>query len=143
MDRILEERAKSEVAWNVFQAPHHCSKSVMYWAEGDEEEQLKPEITGRLGDAALGPNRIVSSSNPVPESNEPGDNPPHAKAKTQYETITESFLCTMDNEEPIVARLEAGAIEFVGAAAAATSASESASKASGGRTVPASPVTYG
>ena len=60
----------------------------------------------QLDDASQDPNRVVSSSKTVPSSNKKGDDPPHAKAKKQYETITDSFLCTMDQEEPIVGRTE-------------------------------------
>ncbi len=93
--------------------------------------------------ASKSPNRIVSSSNTVPSSNRSGDNPPHAKAKTQYESITTSFLCTMDNDDPILAKLEDEKISFAAAATGAYSASEAASRARGSKTTPEDAVTYG
>ena len=142
--RIFKVSEKDDLAWNVLLAPHHCSKAVMYWKdEGDNEEKLKKHIVDEMEEVSLEPNRVVSSSNPVPSSNKHGDNPPHAKAKTQYETITESFLCTMDQDEPIVAELDDQEIVFAGAATAAISASEAADKARGSKEPPQSAHTYG
>lgn len=142
--RIFKVSTADDLAWNLLLAPHHCSKAVMYWKdEGDDEEKLKKHIVEDMGDAALEPNRVVSSSNTVPSTNEPGDNPPHAKAKTQYETITESFLCTMDQDEPIVAKLDNQKIVFAGAPTAAISASEAADKTRGSNEPPQSAHTYG
>ena len=105
--RIFEVSEADDLAWNVLLAPHHCSKSAMYWKdEGDDKEKLKKHIVDEMDTASKRPNRIVSSSNTVPSSNKSGDNPPHAKAKTQYESITTSFLCTMDNDDPIVAKVK-------------------------------------
>ena len=142
--RIFKVSEKDDLAWNVLLAPHHCSKSVMYWKdEGDDEEKLKKHIIEKMDAASLEPNRVISSSNPVPSSNKPGDNPPHAKAKTQYETITESFLCTMDQNKPIVAELVDQEIVFAGVATAAMSASAAADKARGSKVPPKSAHTYG
>ena len=142
--RIFEVSEEDDLAWNVLLAPHHCSKAAMYWKEeGDDEEKLKKHIVEEMDDASLEPNRVMSSSNPVPSSNKPGDNPPHAKAKTQYESITESFLCTMDQDEPIVAELEDGKIVLAGVATAAMTASEAADAAKGSNETPDSAHTYG
>ena len=142
--RIFEVSKKDDLAWNVLLAPHHCSKAAMYWKDdGDNEEKLKKHIVHAMDDASLEPNRVVSSSNPVPSTNKPGDNPPHAKAKTQYETITESFLCTMDQDEPIVAEIKDRKIVLTGVASAAMSASEAANAAQGSSEPPESAHTYG
>ena len=142
--RIFEKSKEDDLRWNVLLAPHHCSKSVMYWKDdGDDEEQLKQHIVKEIGDASLELNRVVSSSNPVPSSNKPGDNPPHAKAKVQYETVTESFLCTMDQTEPIVAELSGYKIVFVGKVAVAMSATQAANKARGSNNPPIDAQTYG
>ncbi len=142
--RIFEVSEDDDLAWNVLLAPHHCSKAAMYWKEeGDDEEKLKKHIVEEMDDASLKPNRVISSSNTVPSSNKPGDNPPHAKAKTQYESITESFLCTMDQDEPIVAELEDGKIVLTGVATAAMTASEAADAAKGSNETPESAHTYG
>ena len=142
--RIFEVSKAGDLAWNVLLAPHHCSKAVMYWKdEGDDKEKLKKHIVDAMDTASKAPNRIVSSSNKVPSSNKPGDNPPHSKAKTQYESITTSFLCTMDNDDPIVAKLEEEKISFAAAATASKSASEATSEARGSNTTPEDASTYG
>lgn len=142
--RIFEVSEDDDLAWNVLLAPHHCSKTAMYWKdEGEDEEMLKKHIVDEMDEASLDPNRVVSSSNPVPSSNNPGDNPPHARAKTQYETTSDSFLCTMDQDEPIVAELENGTVVLHGAASASKTASQAADEARGSNEPPRSAHTYG
>ncbi len=153
--RIFDRSKADDLAWNVLLAPHHCSKSVMYWKEeGDEEEKLQQKLLDDLEDSSRSSNRVVSSSNPVPSSNKSGDNPPHAKAKKRYETITSRFLCTMetpsqDSPKPIVVAFEGGKIKFspgggaAGGGGGGKSASESASDARGSDAPPGDPVTYG
>ena len=70
----------------------------MYWqAEDDEEEVLKQDILDRMEEAGSEPGYVVASSEPIPPSNKPGDNPPHAKAKRRYEEIAlDGFLCTQE-----------------------------------------------
>lgn len=144
INRIFNVSEVDDLAWNVLLAPHHCSKSAMYWKdeEGDEEE-LKEDIVEEMDKASLEPNRVISSSTSVPASNKPGDNPPHAKAKSQYESITDSFLCTMDQNEPIVAELGDDKIVFAGTATASMSATQAAEKAQGSNKAPESAQTYG
>ncbi len=144
LKRIFDKSDDDDLAWNVLLAPHHCSKAAMHWQdEGDDDEKLKQDIVDFMDDASLNPNRIVSSSNPVPASNKSGDNPPHAKAKTQYETITDSFLCTMDQEEPIVAEVNDSGIVLAGVAATAKTATEAADQARGRQRPPSGAHTYG
>ena len=142
--RIFEVSDRDDLAWNVLLAPHHCSKAVMYWKdEGEDDEKLKKHIVDEMEEASQTPNRVVSSSKTVPSSNKAGDNPPHAKAKKQYETITDSFLCTMDQDEPIVAQLKDKKVTFVGVATAAKSASHAADEARGSYRPPQSAHDYG
>ena len=116
LKRIFDSSTVDDIAWNIFLTPHHCSKSVMYWkGEDDAEEVLKQELLDSIEAAALSPGYIVASCEPIPSSNQPGDNPPHAIAKDRYEEITlDKFLCTQEhpNEttpEPIIFALgEAG-----------------------------------
>lgn len=100
---------QDKLEWNIFQAPHHCSKSVMYWKdEGDEEEKLKEDVLELINKASLSPGYIISSSEPIPTRDKKGANPPHAKAKRQYQTITPTdFICTQEHPnaeeaEPII-----------------------------------------
>ena len=142
--RIFKVSDSDDLAWNVLLAPHHCSKAVMYGKdEGEDEEKLKKHIVDAMDDASQTPNRVVSSSKTVPSSNKPRDDPPHAKAKKQYETITDSFLCTMDQDEPIVAQLKDKKVAFVGVATAAKSASQAAAEARGRDRPPQSAHDYG
>jgi hypothetical protein len=131
--KIFDITEKDEyLEWNVFQAPHHCSKSVMYWADEEEQEkELKRDILDDIEKAAGSPAYIVASCEPIPSSNKPGDNPPHAKAKARYEELVESgnFLCTQEHPnqtapEPIVFRLGETELEYVAPAEAKTQKSE-------------------
>ena len=66
--RIFDRSEPATVQWNALLAPHHCSKSVMYWKDdGEEDETLKDDIVRDLGNAALDPGYVVSSSEPVPD----------------------------------------------------------------------------
>ena len=142
--RIFDVSEDDDLAWNVLLAPHHCSKAAMYWkGEDDDEEKLKKHVVDEMEAASQEPNRIVSSSNPVPSKNKSGDNPPHAKAKTQYETITESFLCTMDQDSPIVAEFKDSSIAFAGITTASKSATQAADDARGSNSPPSEEHTYG
>ena len=83
--RIFDRSKAPTLQWNALLAPHHCSKSVMYWKDdGEDDEKLKHDIVRDLGNTALGPGYVVSSSEPVPDTNDPGDNPP---ARQSEDTI--------------------------------------------------------
>ena len=99
--RIFDVSDDSTLSWNVLLAPHHCSKSAMYWKdEGEEEETLKSDIVRDMGNAALSPGYVVSSSMPIPARNKPNDNPPHAKAKAQYlRIVLNEFFCTHEHPD--------------------------------------------
>ena len=120
--REIFSRSDSDtLEWNVLLAPHHCSKSVMYWKdEGEEEEALKTDIVTDMANVALDPGYVVSSSEPVPASNEPGDNPPHTLAKIQYESIVPNeFLCTQehpdeDDPQPVIFEVTESGFSYVG-----------------------------
>lgn len=90
---------QNHLQWNILLAPHHCSKSVMFLENEDTEEyEYQSDIMDDLEEVALDPGYIVSSSMPVPASNEKGDNPPHAVAKEKYELIAPNdFICTHEN----------------------------------------------
>ncbi len=108
-DESKSHANENRLEWDVLLTPHHCSKSVMYWRDpGDEEDSLKQDILDDLEAAGGTIGFIVASSDPIPESNEEGDCPPHAIAKARYEEIAPSgFLCTGEHPnanapEPIV-----------------------------------------
>ena len=148
--RIFKRSTSVTLAWNVLLAPHHCSKSVMYWKdEGDDDEILKSDMVSDLGNAALSPGYVVSSSDPVPASNNPGDNPPHARAKRQYERIVPNdFLCTHQNPNPknpgpIVFEVSRNGFAYVGDTQSSRSMSDTLKAAGGVAAAPAVAVGFG
>ena len=148
--RIFDCSEAKTLDWNVFLAPHHCSKSVMYWEdEDDDEETLKHLIIRDIGNAALDPGYVISSSEPVPKHNDPGDNPPHAKAKRQYELIVPNeFLCThehpdKENPEPIIFEVSENGFAYVGKSEASKSMGDALKGAGGATAAPAVAVGFG
>ena len=148
--RIFYRSAPATLAWNVLLAPHHCSKSAMYWKdEGDDDETLKSHIVREIGNAALDPGYVVSSSVPVPARNDPGDNPPHAKAKRQYERIVpNAFLCTHEhpnrkNPEPIIFEVSRNGFAYVGNTQSSRPMSDALKAAGGVAAAPAVAVGFG
>ncbi len=141
--RIFDRSKFPTLQWNVLLAPHHCSKSVMYYKdEGEEDEILKEDIVRDIANEALDPGYVISSSRPVPASNEPGDNPPHAKAKKQYQRIVPNeFICTHEhpdekNPEPVIFEIGGTGFTYVGEIESSKSMSAALAAAGGGAVVP-------
>lgn len=150
LKRIFDYSEGEDKAWDVFLAPHHCSKSVMYFQEeGDDEPVLKQDILDLIEEVAGEEAWVVSSSTKVPASNEPGDNPPHAIAKERYEEIAPSgFLCTGDDENSddlITFEVTAEGIVLFGGGAVVTKseAAEAIKEARGGSEPAGVPVGFG
>lgn len=98
--KIFDISLEENLLWDVFLAPHHCSKSVMYWKDnGEEQVTFKKDIMEKIEKAKGILGYIVSSSECVPNSNKDGDDPPHAIAKNRYQEIIEKdhFLCTLEH----------------------------------------------
>lgn len=97
--KLFDKYTDDELSWDVLLAPHHCSKSAMYWADEDDPdiEVLHQDILDDIEEAKADDDAlIVLSCSSVPPSNDSGDNPPHAKAHKQYKKIASTVLCTMD-----------------------------------------------
>ena len=148
--RIFDRSADETLAWNTLLAPHHCSKSVMYWKdEHDDDETLKSDMVRDIGNAALDPGYVISSSEPVPTKNEPGDNPPHAKAKRQYQRIVPNeFICTHEhpnkkNPEPIIFEVSENGFAYIGESESSKSMSDALKSAGGSTVAPAVAVGFG
>ena len=148
--RIFDRSEDAKLAWNVLLAPHHCSKSVMYWKDEDEDDEtLKPDMVRDIGNTALEPGYVVSSSEPVPVKNDPGDNPPHAKAKRQYQRIVPNeFICTHEhpnkkNPEPIIFEVSEDGFAYVGESESSKSMSDALKSAGGSAAAPAVAVGFG
>ena len=148
--RIFDRSADETLAWNALLAPHHCSKSVMYWKDEDEDDgTLKPDMVRDIGNAALDPGYVISSSEPVPAKNESGDNPPHAKAKRQYQRIVANeFICTHEhpnkkNPEPIIFEVSENGFAYIGESESSKSMSDALKSAGGSSAAPAVAVGFG
>ena len=139
---------RSDKEWDVLLAPHHCSKSVMYERENGRDV-LRRDVLRLIDHAKASTGWIVSSSGPIPASNSPGDNPPHAKAKARYEEICDTFLCTGEhpnerNPQPLVFKSTATGGGFLGALPVVGTAAASQVQGARGGTKPSSkPVGYG
>jgi hypothetical protein len=153
--KIFDRSEDETVAFDVFLAPHHCSKSVMYGAdEGETENTLKQGILDRIGNAAKDGARIVSSSPPIPASDKDGANPPHRVAADHYEELVDDghFLCTgehpnEESPEPIVFEISDGDVtvrEGTGGSTAKTSVLTGAVSTARGSAAPSqTPVGFG
>ncbi|MDE0135296.1 MAG: hypothetical protein OXM54_10705 [Acidimicrobiaceae bacterium] len=139
---------RSDKEWDVFLAPHHCSKGVMYERESGRDV-LRRDVLDPIEDAKASTGWIVSSSGPIPASNSPGDNPPHAKAKARYEEICDTFLCTGEhpnerNPRPLIFKSSATGARFLGALpVVGTAAPAQVRGARGGDKPSSKPVGYG
>ncbi len=153
LKKIFDKSEAEDLEWNVFLAPHHCSKKVMYWKdEGDEKEKLKQDILDAIENASGKPGYIIASCEPIPSSNAEGDNPPHAKAKNRYqEIVPDDFICTQehpneDNSEPIVFELNENGFSYLESgkdqSKSAVSLKESVEQARGGES-PKEQVGFG
>jgi beta-lactamase superfamily II metal-dependent hydrolase len=100
LKRIFEYSDGEDKAWDVFLAPHHCSKTAMYYQDdGDTEEVLKQDVLDLIDEAAGDTGWVVVSAVKIPTANQPGENPPHAIAKARYQEISpDGVLCTGDDE---------------------------------------------
>jgi len=109
---VFDESEPEDVAWNVFLAPHHCSRSVFYSApDPDSDPVFRQDIVDSIEGAASSPGFVVASSSAIPSSNSPGDNPPHAEARELYEELApDGFFCT--GEHPDEAHPEPIVFEF-------------------------------
>ena len=145
--RIFDASDDATLSWNVLLAPHHCSKSVMYWKdESAEEETLREDIVKDMGNAALDPGYVVASSSPVPTSNESGDNPPHAKAKAQYlRIVPNEFFCTHEHPNeadpvPVVFEVSENGFAYMGETTSSKPLSDAVKAAGGAAAAPAAPA---
>ncbi len=110
---VFERADDDDLLWSVFQAPHHCSKKVMY-VEEDGTEVLKTELMDRIEETADDRGAwIVASCECIPETDKPAANPPHRAAATAYEERVDSgrFVVTGDSApEPLVFELTANGL---------------------------------
>jgi hypothetical protein len=111
-----EHQREDRLAWDVLLAPHHCSQHVMY-QDGELQQDILDAFERHAREHAV----IVASSMPVPARNDPGDNPPHAKAKDRYLQIVDDaghFICTqewpdLDQPTPVIFGLGADGLTLL------------------------------
>ncbi len=95
-DKTKEKERDQYLEWNVYLAAHHCSKKVMFWRDDDNSpETFRSDVMKDFEAAALSDAYIVASCRSNFTDGK-GDNPPHGKARTNYEEIVNAgnFLCT-------------------------------------------------
>ena len=154
LKRIFNISKNDNLKWNVFLAPHHCSKSVMYTTNEDDNEVLDRELMSQIESAGEECRYIISSSAPIPSSNRTGDNPPHARAKNRYCEIVEdgNFICTQehpDEESPVpivIAVSDDGCglgSDDVSKSKNSTDVAAAVTAARGGNSTPTSQTTFG
>ncbi len=109
----IERENEEYLRWNLMLAAHHCSKKAMYWKEEDQnEESFKKDSMDYFETYEQSGGYIIASSNSDFTDGD-GDNPPHGKARKQYEKIVDAghFLCTHEypsKEAPEPLKFELG-----------------------------------
>jgi len=95
LERLLEVSEDDDVAWDVFLAPHHCSKGAVIDDDGHEVTTVTDRLAETMRDGAW----VVASSTAFPPNDTAGANPPHRAAREIYERIvgTDHFVCTGEN----------------------------------------------
>ena len=145
---------KPYLYWNVMLSAHHCSKSVMYCKdEGDEDEKFKKDIMEVFEKYSRDGEGYIVSSSLSDFSNEEGKNPPHKKARDQYEKIVKTgrFICTheyptQDAPKPLVFTIDSDGFGFDDSRSKSTGPAGLAAAiaaARGGSQPPATQVGFG
>lgn len=131
--KIFERSEAGDVAWDIFLAPHHCSKTVMYGKDdGETEDTLKQKILDDIEKAANEGAHIIASCTEIPTVDEPKANPPHRVAANHYEERVDSghFLVTDDyGPEAIVFEVDSDGITLRSSSEPAKSEGRSLSEA--------------
>lgn len=129
ISRIFERTEQTEgtakdnrpyLYWDVMLCSHHCSKAVMYWQEdGDKDKVFKKSIMDFFSKYSRGGNGYIISSSHADFTDDPGDNPPHKKARDRYSEIVKPgrFICTHEypskaKPEPLIFTLDSGGFGF-------------------------------
>jgi hypothetical protein len=124
--------------WDLLLAPHHCSKKVMY-TRVDGTDVLQDDVLDALGRHARDGAVIVSSSKPIPSTDEDAKNPPHRMAADRYREIVDAggFVCTMewpspDDPSPVMFGVDADGARLLRAETIELSARSAVEKAAAG-----------
>ena len=138
-DVTVEHDREQYLSWDLLLSPHHCSKRTMYWKDDGENESLKQDIMDDFEKYKRAGGYIIASAN-CDFTDGDGDNPPHSKARTQYEKIVDAghFLCThehstADDPKPICFELTEDGLTFTGADAEGSEKSALSAAVAAGR----------
>ena len=155
LKQIFTRSEDDDLAWDLFLAPHHCSKSAMYGRDdGETEDSLKQKLLDEIEGAACEGAYIVASAPPIPDKDEENANPPHLIAAQRYRELVDGdhFLCTGEHPniktpEPIVMEVNDDEIALRKAEGDASLKASSAPAAveggRGGSKAPAAAVGFG
>jgi hypothetical protein len=155
LKRIFDRSEDDDLNWDLFLAPHHCSKSAMYGRDdGETEDTLKQKLLDEIEEAACESAYIIASAPPIPDKDEEGANPPHLIAAQRYRELVDSdhFLCTgehpnTEKPEPIVMEVNDDEISLSkaeGSSSQRASATPAAVEGGrGGSKTPAAAVGFG
>jgi hypothetical protein len=149
-DVTIERGREQFLYWDILLAPHHCSKKAMYWRdEGQDEESLKTDIMQLFETYKQSGAYLVASAHSDFTDGD-GDNPPHAKARRQYERILDAghFICTheygsKETPEPFVLALGEHGLVFQESELHKAALSSAVASARGGATPPQQQVGFG
>jgi len=149
----IENKREQYLKWDILLSPHHCSKKVMYWQDEEEEkESFRKDIMEYFEKFKKSDGFVIASARSDFTDGE-GDNPPHTKARKEYEKIVDTghFICTHEHPskeapEPISFELTEKGLSVdvnksVGKASSALGAAVSSAR--GGQAPPQQQVGFG
>jgi len=117
-DTTIDHDREQYLNWDLLLSPHHCSKRTMYWKDDGETESFKKDIMDHFEKYQRAGGYVIASAN-CDFTDGDGDNPPHSKARKEYEKIVDAghFLCThehstAEDQKPICFELSDSGFKF-------------------------------
>lgn len=77
--------------WDIYKLPHHCSYKALGPEKGDKKTEPTETVRRFVEEYASKGGIIVSTSNPIPNTCEDGENPPHMPAANYYKEAVDGF----------------------------------------------------
>lgn len=144
----------ANLAWDAYLGPHHCSKGALYIEDADTgEERPDDELVDALErNSELGAYVLASCGRFDQSDDQPGDDPPHLRARELYESIVDAghFVATSEHgdseaSEPIVIAVDRDECGYrqAGSQSAGAALLGAVSQARGSRQPPPSPQGFG
>ena len=138
-DVTVEHDREQYLGWDLLLSPHHCSKRTMYWKDDGENEVFKQDIMDYFEKYRRDGAFIIASAN-CDFTDGDGDNPPHSKARKQYEKIVDAgqFICTHEHStaekpRPVCFELTDAGLNLIGADSSEAQKSALSSAVAAGR----------